>query len=268
MHLEARSSDKRSSRHDRREYEMIENGYAKAVRAALLVATWGASAACDGVYGSGTSGNVGNGTFDYECLTQSDAACSKTDAIDSFAASNDLVGRRGMPRAVAVGALFGLNFDPSGPVDNTYRVVAATSDDARSPGEFQVERPGHAAFIAVRSGEKASDYIGLDAREAVGLRVWSEQRPIESIELRTVDRVTLTVTPVDDDESLLAGALPLRWESLDESIVSLSRLGASRGRDTVSNEVDVILHAEGVGRTRVRVQSGRIGHEFSVEVRR
>jgi hypothetical protein len=70
------------------------------------------AAGCDSSVGGGTFGEVGNGTFKYECVNDGDAACSATSAIDSFRVSEDL-GRKGaLPDAVAVGGVFSLSFDP------------------------------------------------------------------------------------------------------------------------------------------------------------
>ncbi len=240
-------------------------------RGSALLALLLLGSGCDSSLGGGTSGEVGNGTFDYVCTNSGDAACSKTKAIDEFRVSEDLGTKGAIPGAVAVDSVFSLAFDPNGSVDKAYRITPASDDDERTTNEFRIGVPGEASFIAMEGTNEASDYTVLVAREAIALQLWAEQDVIDDVRLRVEDDSTqsldVTVVPVDEDETLLAGAFPYRWVSLDESIVSLSRFGAKSGSDEVKNEGDVTLHAEGRGVTKVRVTSGDLGVEFFVEVK-
>lgn len=222
----------------------------------------------DDSLGGGTSGQIGNGTFEYRCYNQGDAVCSETAAIDSFRVGEELRRNGAIPVAVAVGGVFTLSYDPHGSVDDSHRIIPASSDDERSSGEFRIGQPAVAAFVAIETIDKASDYIEIEAREAVALQVWEGEALIGRLSsLTSGDRMDVTVVPVDDDETLLAGALPYRWETLNPGVVSISRFGASSGDEEVRNRGDVTLHAETPGVTKIRVASGDLGTEFLVEVK-
>ena len=63
----------------------------------------GLLAGCDDP-GDGIRGQLGVGTFDYNCLIESDAACAESGVIEDFRASNDLGNQKQLPQAVAVGS--------------------------------------------------------------------------------------------------------------------------------------------------------------------
>lgn len=232
------------------------------------LAVWLVVLGCSDPDATGTVGELGAGTFDYSCVANSDAACSSSGQIDSLSAARDF-GRRGtIPGAVAVGALFGLRFDDSEGDDiDAFRVVAASRDDEPVSGQYAITQPGTSAFLALEDSTTVLDFALIEAREAVELRVWQGQDPTSLVTLDVGESVHLSVTPLDENGRLLAGALPLRWEVMDASVAKLAYFGSSNVEAVIKNEVDVVVRAQEVGKTVIRLSSGVLGAEVFVEVR-
>lgn len=229
-------------------------------KAALLWAL--ASVGCGSSPGDGAAGELGQGTFAYECANDGDAHCASRSEIDEFDA-RDLGPEGSLPRAVAVGSTFGLSYAGRVRDDGDRLLVQVTpayADDELAEEVFSVAQPTDAAFMAMDGDGRVVDFVVVTVLEATELNVWKDERAISSLSLSVGEALTLPVVPQSDDGTLLSGALRYTWTTTDEDIVSLG------GADEVLNEGEVEIAAEAEGVAQIRVVSGDLLVQIDVEV--
>ncbi len=209
-------------------------------------------------------GELGQGNFEYRCALPSDSYCSTTNAIDSFKLTRDFGGNATLPEAVAVGALFELRY--LGP-ENVSHLSAASEQDEAGSGIFSVNAPAIAAFLAWDKDEDVIDFTLLDARPVAQLLVWQNQLEADVVELEEDSHLELTVTALDKNGILLAGALPYEWLSQDTDVVKLDSLKGSAPARQLRNLSDIQLVPQAPGVTTVTVNSGSFKSEIEVIVR-
>jgi hypothetical protein len=218
--------------------------------------------ACGSSPGTGTAGELGQGTFEYECVNSGDAHCASRAEIDEFDA-RDLGETDGLPGAVAVGSIFGLKYGGSVRKDGDQllvRVEPAFADDEISPEIFSVSEPTEAAFVAVDSEGRAVDFSVMQVLEATELTLWNDQRLKSKISLAVGESLKIIVVPRSDSEVLLAGALPYLWTTTEVDVASFD------SDREVLNKGEVEILAEAEGSAEVRVVSGDLGARLVVEV--
>ncbi|MCH2108680.1 MAG: hypothetical protein MK135_05090 [Polyangiaceae bacterium] len=221
--------------------------------------------------GNGIRGELGVGTFDYNCLIASDAACSESGAIDAFLAANDLGSDKDLPRAVAVGSRFGLSYagtlsDEQGEVLVT--TEAAASEDAIGTEAFQIDAPVSTSFVGTAADGRVVDLIYVEAATPKGLFIWLDQESVDSIELSVGDSLDMTFTLYDEEERLLGGAISSSWQIDDNDIVVLSEYQATGlpTESTIKNKVDITLSGQSAGSTELVVTAGAIERTIRIEV--
>lgn len=188
-------------------------------------------------------GELGRGTFSYECFGATDLACR--------------TGSPAFPSAVAVGGRFRVEYDPSkGP---SPVVIPASSDSiAALPGGFQVLRPGYAALLAVDSSRRVQDLVHV--RGATIDEVWvavDGGLPATKVRVGVGSARVLSAVPVDVYEVALAGALPYEWRSEDPSLVEL---------ETLESHDQVQIRGVSAGMTELLVSVGDLEFALPVEV--
>jgi|SRR5690606_4534016 len=228
-------------------------------------------AGCDGEEGpgTGTPGELGDGTFEYQCQNRGDVKCSAADAVDDFELIHDIRSGLDLPRAVAVGATFGVRYAGtvrSGGQVMLVTVTAASRSDEVSPGVFSLAQPVEAAFIATANDGTAVDFAVVTALEAEELSVWHNQREVTSLVLEVDERADLTVAPRSGTGTLLAGALRYQWVTTDPSVVTLGRLSSDAVESEVRNQGDVSILGVNEGSAVVRIRSGNLESTVRVEV--
>lgn len=222
------------------------------------------SIACDAEESqTAPKGELGQGNFEYRCALPSDSYCSSTNAIDSFKLTRDFGANATLPEAVAVGALFELRY--LGPEKVSHLSAASELDEAGS-GIFSVNVPAIAAFLAWDKDEDVIDFTLVDARPVAQLLVWQNQLEADVVELEPDSRLELTVTALDKNGILLAGALPYEWLSQDTDVVKLDSLEGNAPARQLRNLSDVQLIAQAPGVTTVTVKSGGFNSKIEVIV--
>lgn len=220
-------------------------------RIALLVGLAG----CLPVDGPGTEGELGHGSFAYACDASGDRACVTTSGPD-------------IPRAVAVGADFTLNYagaTPSeGGVGFQVRVVPASSlvVETAPDGSFTVQEPGPAAFLARGTNGEVADMVHVVAGALATLDVsGSAGLGVETVVLQAPTGggpglpETLAPVPLDEDGETLDGALAYAWSSSDEAVVLVSTQDGS-----------ALLTPVAAGTATVAVAVGTVRREIAVTV--
>lgn len=209
-------------------------------------------------------GELGQGTFEYRCALPSDSYCSSSATIDSFKLTRDFGGQTNLPDAVAVGSLFELHY--VGQQRVAYLSAASELDEAGS-GIFSVNTPASAAFLAWNNDDDVVDFTLIDARPVASLSVWQNQLAADVVELNQHSSVDVTVTPLDEQGTLLAGALPYEWLSQDTDVVKLSNREDSMPSRQLRNLSDVRFIAENPGVATVSVESGNFQAQVKVVVK-
>ena len=227
--------------------------------------------------GDGISGELGVGTFDYQCVIASDAACISDGVVDAFLAKNDLGGQKEPPQAVAVGARFGLNYAGTliteGPADGLEGISLIATEAAAPIDEigteaFEINEPTTTAFVALSAERRVVDFINMTAASPAELLVWENQASVESLKIEQGEKITLAFTLADESGRLLAGAVESSWQVGDASVLSLSDAQGDRSTDEseLKNRVEIQVTGKNVGETQLEVQALDLSRSLNIEV--
>lgn len=218
-------------------------------RPALSAVAGLAVAGCFSLGDSGGCGTglVGNGDFQYECVSEADALCLQAGAVTS------------MPGAVALGARFRLRFSSSDtPGGGTIKAVSEQAVETKG-ATFTTLREGRIGFVAYDE-EQAVDAIRVTVVAPNGLGILSHDRPFPFERIWPTPApisgpVTFTVFPLDARGEALAGALDAKWSVDDPSVAAVMKK---------NDGICVVTPVATSGRTRLRVTAG--GLEEGVEL--
>lgn len=188
-------------------------------------------------------GELGKGTFSYECFGVTDIACRS--------------GSPTFPSGIAVGGRFALDYDPGEGISPN--VVPASGDSiAKLPGGFRMLRAGYAALFAVDGERRVEDLIHVRGAtiDAVRVRV-DGGLPVARLRLAVDEEHELSAVPMDEFDVELAGALDYEWLSEDEALFELQTL----------DDVDrVRVRGVSGGEASLLVRVGDAEYTLSVEV--
>lgn len=179
---------------------------------------------------AGLPGEIGTDHFFYECATIDDPQCREE--LTTF------------PEKIAVGARFDLEASTA-QGSSLFVEAASPMMVAPSTGEFEFLRPGVTAFLATRDG-RVHDFAHLLGVEVASLGVQdSFGEMVESLNLTSGQRTTITVVPFDHEGDTLAGSLTYRWATDNEAAILVERTGTT-----------VSIHGQEPGEAQVRVSLG------------
>src|SRR5262245_47861180 len=146
-----------------------------------------AAAGCDGLNGPGTVGELGQGTFSYQCaLSEGDAVCNDADAVNRTTVGAYLGIDGQIPAGIAVGGRFDLTYFGDVTTEDYERltivVEPAASDNVDEQGGFRIRAPGRYAFMARDRAERVvADFTNIDAYLMTDLTIWMDEQPLEEI---------------------------------------------------------------------------------------
>jgi hypothetical protein len=177
-----------------------------------------------------TEGELGRGSFDYECVESEDAAC-----WDGLSPS-------GVPSAIAVISRFRLDFTPYQPA-GVYTIVPASSDRASGAGgELVLLDPGTQAMLARDESDNVVDFVLVYGAEVKDLFVSdskdAEGAPLSSLEIDQGEMVTFHARPVASNGQTLAGSLDFSWSIEDEGLADLEVDSESSAECTITGQED------------------------------
>lgn len=211
------------------------------------------------------TGELGHGTFRWDCVDGSDPTC----------------GTGVFPTAVALGSRFDLEFFKGDELPSELGSVTLESVSpgrlAMEDGDFVATRPGDVSVVAMADGF-AIDFISLQILPVDDLELGqpssSEPGPCDdvdhdgvcdgtggvvrdpAVDLVAGEVITVRARAMHRWEDL-AGALPYTWETLTPSVISI---GQSSGRSA-----DIIVH--GPGTARLVVRAGGYEEVFELQAR-
>lgn len=213
---------------------------------------------------TGTIGEAGYGVFHYECLTEGDAVCNVGPAVDSQAVSAELGTEGQIPKLVAVGARFDLDFTGVVPYDDygeplPLEIVPARDDIVSTTGGFSFSEAAEVAFLARNPRGISVDFINVTADDADDLELWWNERQVTSFELAQPGAESaLAVVPIAAAGVHLGGAFDYTWSSSNETVVALAPIGSVEppqlGLVIHDDEVRVVALSEGVATVRVELE--------------
>ena len=203
------------------------------------------------------SGELGNGTFEYLCKGTTDAQCDEGEQVSQ--AAFDAIARAGH---------FGLSFlDDNG---------NASSDQIEAAGDGRItyddqtklwtaEKTGLVALIAFDQNGDAEDFVHATVVEPSSVLI--SQKDISghftgsfggtTIDVTVQSDFTLRAAPADEQQNVLAGALPCSWTNANPTVVQITT-------DATDNVVDV--HPVGTGSATLHVQIGSVNGQTTITV--
>ena len=196
-------------------------------------------------------GELGNGTFRYICVGDSDPFCENGFVADTF------------PERFALGGAFDLDFDPHDyfplPDEPLPRVIAPAPDSVRGEAmAFIFTRAGYAAFLARNTRGEVIDlrhlYGAPVARIAV---VTANSQELSTLEMQVGEDIDVEVEPQDTLRSVLAGSLHYEYTTDDPTVAEIF---------SVDEDRDVTIRAVGPGETTLKVTAGAYTQELTVVV--
>jgi hypothetical protein len=207
---------------------------------------------CDDLPSSAsTTGELGNGTFEYSCASLGDAVCEHGAVEQQF------------PDCIAVGGAFRLDYtlkdlsdrDDEHPTSSLSVDSASATFFSLDHGEFTAEQPGRAALLAF-DNEKVVDFIHLDivTPEAMEIVALDPEDSVEVLHLASGEAASFRVFPRTTQCAVLGGAVTAEAVSNHPVVVATSVL------DVVELRGDV------PGTATVTVKLGELTQEIRVEV--
>lgn len=210
-------------------------------------------------------GELGNGTFVYDCHEESDAQC---DANSVLALPDETL--KTLP-SIAVGAAFSVRYDPKegdgsidSPVPDFITNEAVMSENGGGSVFLRAARAG----IGVLSGS-----VGIYPEDLVHVRI-EEAKDIVVTRIDTsgnfgfdgagvvdvsvkLEETFFRAVPVTEDKRILSGALPCMWTTSDEAVVAITS-------DPTSNVVQAQMKQQGTATLHVKL--GDIEKDVTVTV--
>lgn len=196
---------------------------------------------CDGddVDSTALPGELGSNHFFYDCASLDDVQCR-----------NDLTS---FPDLIAVGGSFSL---VAGRTSRSSLFIKPASPQLVSAtgNEFEFLRPGIAAFLAL-DDDKIRDFVHLEAVPVDEIQVeGSFGQRVTEVDIEAGRQLVLVAVPLNDEEEL-AGTLPFRWTTDEETIVRVPRRGT-----------EIRLEALKPGLAQVRVRLDDVSTTLNVTV--
>lgn len=182
------------------------------------------------------NGNLGNGAFQYDCVSSDDPACPSSDPTQIGSSPANF------PAALASGAHFKVTFtanDASKGGNPSVKPVAPEYLSALSAdGSFTALKPGDDALVARSSVDGlVFDFTDITISPISSLGVTtSDGQPLPTdLQLSTGGTKTLLATALGPRSEKLAGSVDYTWKSSDDTIVHLEE-----GNPTAHVDVDAV----------------------------
>lgn len=209
----------------------------------------------------GTLGELGEGTFRYNCVDDGDAVCNTTNAIDRSLAEREFGINGEIPQAIAVGARFDLIYQGSVNYEGDPLAVQtqpAQKEGVHERGGFTITKAGQYAFLAKSPKGVVADFTHLLAVDVSELRVWQDEQTITDLTLEIDAEAQLAVTPMDADALPLAGGFSYTWESSDPTVLVVDEPGSigtpTSGVELNNDELRVVALGAGTATLTVTTE--------------
>lgn len=197
-----------------------------------------------------TPGELGKGVFRYLCVDTQDEACGGSETASEF------------PKAVATNSSFDLAYDPfdTQSVGSAFVIEPVAEKFASPTGDgFRAHTAGTTAFLARQTSDGALiDFVHLRISDVASLEVVDAEGSALATTLDVGEEHLLQVSPLDADDSVLAGASSYAWTTSDDGVVSLG---------LVSDGREMEIQAVAPGTAELRVESGGVGKTIAFTVK-
>jgi hypothetical protein len=231
----------------------------------------GCSSDCDSVSdGPETIGELGNGTFHFDCVGATDPACDWT-----VGSSPQFEG--GFPSCLVVGGQFRLDYTLrdldalDSELDNPLLFIEPASEAyVRRSDPFETLREGRVAMFA-RADDQIVDFIHFDVIQPDAMAFTDQNGSTigSNLEIAVNERRFVRVVPTSAQCGGMGGTLPLTATSSDSSVVEVASSGVlditGRGLGTatltvelgnfLSSEITVVIDEVGPGTDSATVGS-------------
>jgi hypothetical protein len=241
------------------------SGGTKAAAIATMALCIGALSGCNGNPAPGSEaykeGELGNGDFLFAC----------DDGVACLPYSGDA---KKFPSKIATGSIFDVRFvgkNQQGTVitikDKKYdgiKTEPVAPYVSKGPDGFVAVQPGYGTLIVRDSKGIVIDYVTMHFVQPDDLIVYDanydaakgKQPPqIQTLNLK-VDATPSYRVVAEHAAEAVAGSIPVKWESLDDTIVEVE----SYSRGVVN------LRAKGVGKTKISAKGAALEKQMDVEV--
>jgi hypothetical protein len=195
------------------------------------------AAGCGEDLGQAT-GELGAGTFQYECVDSTDYACRDPEASFRIFGNNPLI-PDALPRAVAVGSEFRLSFLAweSAPCPDLFCFDPATEHGPATPistdlvtvlgaDRYRAKWPGFLGFYGMTQasdGTLIADILHVEALWATDVQVRVADGSDVPTRLAPLASATLMAFPADVSGAPLGGTVVLTWETSDSNVLSVQQ---------------------------------------------
>lgn len=223
----------------------------------------------------GTSGQLGEGQFTYECEDETgDPVCNQGSGLDRSQVDADLGRDQELPRAVAVGAIFDVRYSGDITTDDLDRlsltVESSNTDEVQQASDgFVIDAAGRYPFLARDREEKiVADFIYMTAADPDALELWHGGQPVTAIDMTAGEDTELAVLSVDAAGHALAGSLVFSWSSSDESLAAIDKLGSigAPGASSAIRADEVRLVALAAGQANLTVEAAGLLHTIQIDI--
>lgn len=195
-------------------------------------------------------GELGAGDFIYVCVGDSDPFCANGAVADTF------------PERIAVGARFGLDFNPN---DTFFSDGVALRIDApnaavvrRDFDAFFIQQAGYQVFLAVSNDSEVYDIQHILAANIDRIAVRTmDSEDLDAIVLDVGESLTVSAVPQDILRSTLAGSLDYTWSTQDETIAAVA---------SIDEDFDVTIEGIDVGTTTLTIEAAGFSRDVTIEV--
>lgn len=198
------------------------------------------------------AGELGEGTFTYLCLEDSDAQCDLGEETSDLALAN-----------IALAGRFGINYSDES-IDYLQPATMDRLDYDDTDEVWVAAQTGWVGVIAI-DNTMADDFAHFRVVEPTGLRISQREASGQftgsfggvSITVSAQSPITLRVAPVDDQDAVLAGALSCSWTSSDPATARV----AGDATDNV-----ILVEPLQNGSATLSVQLGELTAQTTIEV--
>lgn len=216
-------------------------------RIALLGLGFAALTGCSQPPEVPTSGNgeLHQGSFVYTCSSSSDAASCGPNGAPT------------LPTGIALGADFGLRYEPSAAEEHALEPSASFFTVDATTGRLHTARAGYGVVLVTNDKGDVIDFVNLRVKTIATLTVAGVDPDTSLVvgETRTLD-----VTAFDAVGEPLAGTLALEWESSDPAVATVTVTDTDRSLGTAT------VHTVAPGTARLRVVAGTTTGTISIKV--
>jgi hypothetical protein len=208
----------------------------------------------------GSAGELDKGVFVYGCSGSGDPACRTSTAFDAWKIP---FGNEYLPRAVAIGAPFGVTYVRDwNPFKNdaglpTSFTVRPASSEPFNTGSFVADQPGAYGLLARSASGITADFTHVEAVAPHDLEIWAEGKKITDLAVYLGQHIHVGVLALGPDGAALGGASNWSW-SVDHPGALLQNHSSGQAAATAKGDDEIIVAYASSGKATLTVTNGTL----------